>query len=361
MWPMSSRFAQLPVAAPPPVGAACSWRSRSRPVCRAAVGPARRRSPGKRRPSTSPICRVATRPTPARWRPPRPSASRTISPALESRFSSGARSPCGLEAFAGPSFDPSTTPTNTTVNGDTASVAFPGDTLPGVGDTLRLDHVHGRWRINVAGAFRLDQTPQAATQSEELLFSQACLEAWNTAVSDGQVTVPATIETPATAAWAYLIGTGSGVPCTTMSIDDPSTGYCETYIQNQGDASWLQTPCVNPPIAGKVGRDVWLSAGGTATPAHPGIARRGCACPRGHERRLHYGHAPAGARRSTWEASRRCPAGFQLWRHHLAGIGQPCGGHLPVRLHHGRPPAGPHGTGQVRDSMTGRRSVSAQT
>jgi hypothetical protein len=54
--------------------------------------------------------------------------------ALESRFSSGARSPCGLEAFAGPSFDPSITPTNTTVNGDTASVAFAGGGTEGEPD-----------------------------------------------------------------------------------------------------------------------------------------------------------------------------------------------------------------------------------
>jgi hypothetical protein len=189
---------------------------------------------------------------------------------LLSRFSQAARTPCGLEQFFAPSdFSSRSTPRplRTVVDGKAARVIFPSNALPLVGNTLHLDEFGGRWRVDDASDFRSVQTPAAAASTEEKLFSQSCLSAWNAAVAGGQVTVPSAIENPSTAAWANLDGTNTGIPCSTMSIDDPSSDYCESYVQNQGDGSWLQTPCVTRLAAGQLNRDVWLGAGGTATPA----------------------------------------------------------------------------------------------
>jgi len=123
---MSSRFRAAPSRRATPVGAACSWRSRSRPVCRAAVGLARdaRSASGDRVRLRSAEWR--RRPDACSLETPRTCRLQNHSPPSKAASVRGREAHAALRRSLGPASDPSITPTNTTVNGDTASVAFAG-------------------------------------------------------------------------------------------------------------------------------------------------------------------------------------------------------------------------------------------
>lgn len=192
---------------------------------------------------------------------------------LLSRYTQAASSPCGLEMFGAPNqFSSSRVPqpVKIVIHGSNAVVSFPALSLPPVvdEDAVALRGSHGHWQVDGVSAVRGLATPQAVAHAEHLLFSDACLAAWNAAVSNGLVAVAAgALQGPSSSVWADLAGIGPGAPCTSMTVDNPSAGYCEGYTQNQGDGTWLQEPCASPGGNGSLLRGVWLDSHGLATPA----------------------------------------------------------------------------------------------
>jgi hypothetical protein len=186
---------------------------------------------------------------------------------LFSRYDQAVPFPCAPERLAPGSFPTrALSADRTVVRGRLATVSFPTSVFLPTGDPLHLVDSSGHWHVDDTSAFSSLQTAQDAEHATQT-FSPSCLSAWNEAVSSGEVTVAGLPGAGSQSSWAELTGTGGTMPCTSMEIDKPGSGYCESYVQSQADGSWLQEPCVEAPAGGQLGRDVWLTDSGTAVPA----------------------------------------------------------------------------------------------
>ncbi len=194
---------------------------------------------------------------------------------LVRRYTVGSNTPCSLGAILRPGFlgegdppRPTRTVIQTLAHSKRAFVYFPKGTTGLIPNPLPLFYLQGKWEADATDVFiSMDSSAAVANLEEASFFSPACLSEWNASVAEGLVSVPK-LPGSSRSVWAFLIGTpmNGASACAGMTLDDPSGGYCETFIQ-AGGGSWMQQQCARVAGAWKLQRNVWLDARGIAIPA----------------------------------------------------------------------------------------------